>query len=67
MDLRSVPIEFHTALEEAGIGPARIGGLALAAHGAARAAPFDGFGQRARFGEPEVDRAPWRGDDFRLC
>ena len=21
---------------------------------------------RAAFGEPEVDRTPWRGDDFRL-
>ena len=21
---------------------------------------------RATFGEPEVDRTPWRGDDFRL-
>jgi len=37
MDLRSVLIEIHTALHEAGIGHALIGGLALAAHGAARA------------------------------
>lgn len=37
MDLRSVLIEIHTALEEAGIAHALIGGLALAVHGAARA------------------------------
>ena len=22
---------------------------------------------RALFGDPPVDRTPWRGDDFRLC
>ena len=37
MDLRSVLIEFHTALDEAAIGHALIGGLALSVHGAARA------------------------------
>lgn len=37
MDLRSVLVEIHDALDEAGIGHALIGGLALAAHGAARA------------------------------
>jgi hypothetical protein len=37
VDLRSVLIEIHTALREAGIDHALIGGLALAAHGAARA------------------------------
>ena len=37
MDLRSVLIEIHTALREADIAHALIGGVALAAHGAARA------------------------------
>jgi hypothetical protein len=37
MDLRSVLVEIHTALRGASIGHALIGGLALAAHGAARA------------------------------
>jgi hypothetical protein len=37
MDLRSVLLEIHAALEEAGVDHALIGGLALAAHGAARA------------------------------
>ena len=37
MDLRSVLLEIHSALREAGIEHALIGGLALAAHGAARA------------------------------
>jgi hypothetical protein len=37
MDLRSVLLEIHTALSEAEIAHALIGGLALAAHGAARA------------------------------
>lgn len=37
MDLRSVLIELHAALQEASIRHALIGGLALAAHGAARA------------------------------
>ena len=37
MDLRSVLIEIHTALEDAGIGHALIGGLALSVHGASRA------------------------------
>jgi hypothetical protein len=37
MDLRSVLIEMHEALREADIEHALIGGLALAAHGAARA------------------------------
>ena len=37
MDLRSVLVEIHTALREAAIEHALIGGLALAAHGAARA------------------------------
>jgi predicted nucleotidyltransferase len=37
MDLRSVLIELHTALRDASIEHALIGGLALAAHGAARA------------------------------
>ncbi len=39
MDLRSVLLEIHTALREASIAHALIGGLALAAHGAARATP----------------------------
>jgi predicted nucleotidyltransferase len=37
MDLRSVLVEIHTALRDASIEHALIGGLALAAHGAARA------------------------------
>ncbi len=37
MDLRSVLLEIHTALDEASIAHALIGGLALAAHGAGRA------------------------------
>jgi hypothetical protein len=37
MDLRSVLLEIHTALRDAGIAHALIGGLALAAHGAGRA------------------------------
>jgi len=37
MDLRSVLVEIHTALRDAAIDHALIGGLALAAHGAARA------------------------------
>jgi len=37
MDLRSVLLEIHAALDEAGIEHALIGGLALAAHGAGRA------------------------------
>jgi predicted nucleotidyltransferase len=37
MDLRSALIEIHTTLREAGIAHALIGGVALAAHGAARA------------------------------
>ncbi len=37
MDLRNVLIEIHGALREAAIEHALIGGLALAAHGAARA------------------------------
>jgi hypothetical protein len=37
MDLRTVLLEIHTALREASIDHALIGGLALAAHGAARA------------------------------
>lgn len=37
MDLRSVLLEIQTALDEAGVEYALIGGLALAAHGAARA------------------------------
>ncbi|MDJ0869654.1 MAG: hypothetical protein QNK03_26375 [Myxococcota bacterium] len=37
MDLRSVLLEIHTALDDASIAHALIGGLALAAHGAARA------------------------------
>lgn len=37
MDLRAVLIEMHAALDEAAIEHALIGGLALAAHGAARA------------------------------
>ena len=37
MDLRSVLLEIHSALREADIAHALIGGLALAAHGAARA------------------------------
>jgi len=36
MDLRSVLLEIHTALSEASIAHALIGGLALAAHGAGR-------------------------------
>ena len=37
MDLRSVLLEIHTALDDADIAHALIGGLALGAHGAARA------------------------------
>jgi len=37
VDLRSVLVEIHTALRDAAIEHALIGGLALAAHGAARA------------------------------
>jgi len=37
MDLRAVLLEIHRALDEAAIDHALIGGLALAAHGAARA------------------------------
>jgi hypothetical protein len=37
MDLRSVLLEIHAALRDASIDHALIGGLALAAHGAARA------------------------------
>jgi hypothetical protein len=37
MDLRSVLLEIHTALRQASIEHALIGGLALAAHGAGRA------------------------------
>ena len=37
MDLRSVLLEIHRALQESGIAHALIGGLALAAHGAGRA------------------------------
>jgi hypothetical protein len=37
MDLRSVLVEIHTALRDASIEHALIGGLALAAHGASRA------------------------------
>jgi len=37
MDLRSVLLEIHSALREASIAHALIGGLALAAHGAGRA------------------------------
>jgi hypothetical protein len=37
MDLRSVLLEIHTALRDAEIAHALIGGLALAAHGAGRA------------------------------
>lgn len=37
MDLRSVLIEIHTALDAAEIGHALIGGLALSVHGAGRA------------------------------
>ena len=37
MDLRSVLVEIHTALRDTAIDHALIGGLALAAHGAARA------------------------------
>lgn len=37
MDLRSVLVEIHSALRDASIEHALIGGLALAAHGAARA------------------------------
>lgn len=37
MDLRSVLLEIHAALDDAEIGHALIGGLALAAHGAGRA------------------------------
>ena len=37
MDLRSVLLEIHTALSQASIAHALIGGLALAAHGAGRA------------------------------
>ncbi len=37
MDLRSVLLELHAALDAAGIEHALIGGLALAAHGAGRA------------------------------
>ena len=37
MDIRSVLLEIHSALREAGIAHALIGGLALAAHGAGRA------------------------------
>jgi hypothetical protein len=37
MDLRSVLVEIHAALRDASIEHALIGGLALAAHGAARA------------------------------
>jgi hypothetical protein len=37
MDLRSVLVEIHTALRDASVQHALIGGLALAAHGAARA------------------------------
>ncbi len=37
MDLRSVLIEIHAALDDESIAHALIGGLALAAHGAARA------------------------------
>ena len=37
MDLRNVLIEIHTALDEQGVDHVLIGGLALTAHGAARA------------------------------
>jgi hypothetical protein len=37
MDVRAVLLEIHAALREAGIQHALIGGLALAAHGSARA------------------------------
>jgi hypothetical protein len=37
MDLRGILIEIHLALRDAGVDHALIGGLALAAHGAARA------------------------------
>ena len=37
MDLRSVLLEIHAALRDAGIAHALIGGLAMAAHGSARA------------------------------
>jgi hypothetical protein len=50
MDLRAVLLEIHTALEAERIEPALIGGLALAAHGAARATvalDFLGDGERA--------------------
>ena len=80
MDLRSVLIEIHTALDAAGIGHARIGGLALSVHGAGRAtidlgdpdmervrSYFQLFEQlRQVFGDPLVDRTPSIGDDFRI-
>jgi len=80
MDLRSVLLEIHSALREAGIDHALIGGLALAAHGAARAtrrwervhapdleAILEWIDElRALLGDPPVERRPWRGSDFRL-
>jgi hypothetical protein len=40
MDLRSVLLEIHAALRDAGIAHALIGGLAMAAHMAAHAPPW---------------------------
>lgn len=55
MDLRGVLIEIHEALREAGVEHALIGGLALAAHGAARATvDLDLLADGAR--SDEVDR-----------
>jgi hypothetical protein len=55
MDLRSVLLELHAALDAAGIEHALIGGLALAAHGAGRATgDLDFLADGAR--DTDVDR-----------
>jgi hypothetical protein len=59
MDLRSVLLELHAALDAAGIAHALIGGLALAAHGAGRATvDLDFLADGARAGDvDEILRA----------
>jgi hypothetical protein len=46
---------------------ARVAGAWDRAHALDLPGAFDWIDQlRAAFGDPEVDRRPWRGDDFRI-
>jgi hypothetical protein len=79
MDLRSVLLEIHAALDalredalsEAAWRDFRASARATAAWHRAHPTTLDGILDwidqlRAAFGDPPVDRRPWRGGDFRI-